>query len=472
LQEKCAYYVFSRILRVQEKWAMPQITNWFGDIVSEPAVIVDAQSAAEIAAILKDPVKFPSPVRAVGSIHSTSACTVAEGGTVIRMKGMNKILAIGKDTVTVQAGAQHIDVSQALEKKKLQFFVNTEIGNLTAGSAACCGTKDAAMPGELGQVNSYVTAVKMVLPSGEMREVSDESDAKLMTQIRSSYGTFGIVTEVTFRVRKLTPMAVHHETFTLEDFTAQFPALLKRGDSLMFYIFPFENLITVEFRRYNPEAKGPANRHAWSIRNFQWATSGPAACADATKLIADKGIRYKIIDGLNQTWRFTLENVVSSENTVPGDQIIRYPSPPATSKYTFSFWAFPEKDYPAALAAYFQFSREYYQATGYRVDMLNVGYRVTKDRSSLLSYSDSANVITIDPVCTGNPGWKEFVTAYNDFCSSHGGFPLINQTESFTREQAVKAYGTRLDTLAKARKKFDPEGRLLTPYFKDLLGIA
>ena len=60
--------------------------------------------------------------------------------------------------------------------------------------------------------------------------------------------------------------------------------------------------------------------------------------------------------------------------------------------------------------------------------MLYVGYRIMKDRQSLLSYSWDGNVMTIDPVSTANPGWTEFLAAYNQFCSDHGGIPLLNQT--------------------------------------------
>src|ERR1700729_1810005 len=123
------------------------VTNWFGNIVSHPQVVVDANSVDDIVRVLKDPTQYPSPVRAVGSNHSTSPCGAADGGTLIRMK-MNRILNIGADTLTVEAGALHIDLAKALEAKNLQFYVNTEIGSLTSGSAACAGTKDASMPGE------------------------------------------------------------------------------------------------------------------------------------------------------------------------------------------------------------------------------------------------------------------------------------------------------------------------------------
>src|SRR5206468_2945540 len=130
-------------------------------------------------------------------------CGTSEGGTLIRMK-MNRILNIDAKSVTVEGGAIYIDIADELRKHGLQFHVTTEIGNLSAGSAACCGTKDSSFPGEYGQVGSYVTRVKMVLPSGEIVEITDDQP-ELMQKVRCSYGTFGIVFEVTFKVRKLVP---------------------------------------------------------------------------------------------------------------------------------------------------------------------------------------------------------------------------------------------------------------------------
>jgi FAD binding domain/D-arabinono-1,4-lactone oxidase len=450
---------------------MPQVTNWFGDITSNPAVVVQASSVDDIVAVLKNPGQYPSPVRAVGSNHSTSACGVADGGTLIQMSKMNAIVKIASDTVTAQAGAIYIDVAQELEKRGLQFFVNTEIGNLSVGSAACCGTKDASMPGEFGQVNSYVTSIKMVLPSGDLLEVTD-AQPDLMQMARSSYGTFGIVYEATIRVRPIQPMAVHHETFTLQDFTAQLPALMARGESMMYYIFPFDNLITVEFRRYNPGATGEPNRIAWPLRNYMWASAGPLFCAQVEAGVSNKEIRYGIIDNFCALWRFKLENLVSSDNTIATDQIIRYPPVGGDSRYTFSLSAFPEANYAAVLTDYFAFCKDYYKQQGYRTNMLNVGYWIAQDRSSLLSYSYDSGVMTIDPVSTANPGWPAFLTAYNQFCSTHGGVPLFNQTDEITPAQVRQALGDRLKTFAAARQNYDPKGRLLNAFFREMLSAS
>jgi FAD/FMN-containing dehydrogenase len=444
------------------------MTNWFGDLAWHPQAVVEANSVNDIVAVMKNPDRYPSPVRAAGSIHSTARVDVAEGGTVIKMK-MNKILEIRADSVRVEAGAIYIDIAQELEKRQLQFYVNTEIGMLTAGAAACAGTKDSSFPGQYGQVGSYVSGVKMVLPSGDLLEVTEDKEPELMQQIRSSYGLFGVIYEVTYRVRPLTPMHVHHETYKIEDFIAKLPELKASNQALMYYLFPFDDMITIECRRDNPAATGNPDRHVWVLRNYLWSKAGPKLAREIEETIDNHTIRYGVIDSFNAMSRFKLEHLIRSDYTIPSDQIIRYPLVADDSRYTFSLFAFPEESYPTVLPAYYKFCRDYYQQHGYRSNMLNVGYRIAKDQNALLSYSYDGNVMTVDPVSTGNPGWKDFLAAYNQFCSDHNGLPLFNQTYGVTHAIAQKAYGKRLEKFEEARKTFDPNNRLLNDYFAEVL---
>jgi FAD/FMN-containing dehydrogenase len=444
------------------------VTNWFGNVVSHPAVIVEANSVDDIVAVMKDPVKYPSPVRAVGSNHSTAPCGVADGGTLVQIK-MNKILNIGPDSLTVQADAVHLDMAKALEAKQLQFYVNTEIGSLSAGSAGCAGTKDASFPGEYGQVGSYVTGVKMVLPNGDLLEVTEDAQPDLMQKIRSSYGLFGIIYEVTYKVRPLTPMHVHHTTYSLEDFLAALPDLKALNYSLMYYMFPFANKVTVEFRKYNPGATGEPNRTAWPLRNFIWGSSGPKLAQHVQETVSIPSIRYGIIDAFNAAWRLQLENIVCSDYTIPGDQIIHYPPVSDDSRYTFSLFAFAEDDFPSAVTDFFKFCNDYYAQKGYRSDLLYVGYRIAQDQKAFLSYSYDGTVMTIDPVSTANPGWFDYLDVYNQFCSDRNGRPLLNQTPGLTPAIVQKAYGDRLKQFGDMRKQYDPNDRMLNDYFRTLL---
>ena len=77
--------------------------NWFGDIRWTPAVVARPSSEQELIAIVKDHGRFPSPLRAAGSGHSTTRCVIADGGTIVDMRGMNRIIRIDGQTVSAQA---------------------------------------------------------------------------------------------------------------------------------------------------------------------------------------------------------------------------------------------------------------------------------------------------------------------------------------------------------------------------------
>src|SRR3989442_1414048 len=95
---------------------------------------------------------------------------------------------------------------------------------ISVGRRASWSTLAASMPGEYGQVNSYCVGMKLVLPSGEILEVT-EDDPELLRAARSSFGLFGIAYEVTFKVRPLQAMAVEHKVFKVDDYARQLPEL-------------------------------------------------------------------------------------------------------------------------------------------------------------------------------------------------------------------------------------------------------
>ena len=444
-------------------------TNWEESIKLNPSTVVYPETAEDIVGIVTDATSYPSPLRSAGSRHSTTHCAVSDRGTLLVTRRLDRIVSIDNHglTVTAQAGALYIDVAKALEARGLQFYVNVEIGNLTMGSAACTGTKDASFPGEMGQVCSYLVSARVITSDGQEIEVN-ESDPELLQAFRSSYGLLGVVHEVTFRVRRLQAMSVHHRTYTLDEFEHVLPELKQEPYSIMYYLFPFNNNLTVEFRRYDSNAQ-PSGRKAWWLRNLAWKTLAPAVSALATRYIKAKGLRFTVLDNFYRLLQVILDRVVHSNSSYPADQVIRYPEKKGLSKYTFSIWAFPEENIVDTMRAYYGFCQAYYREHGYRCDVLNVGYRIEQDQNPLFSYSWQGNVMTLDPVCTATePGWDEFLKAYNQFCHEHNGVPLFNQSKWLTPEQVDKAFGSRVLAFEKTRRQLDPEGRFLNDYFREL----
>ncbi|MCH9672387.1 MAG: FAD-binding oxidoreductase [Gammaproteobacteria bacterium] len=447
--------------------------NWEESIDLKASTVVHAQSVADIIDVVTDPSRYPSPVRTAGSRHSTTHCGVCDGGTLLVTRKMDRIIDIDTDaqTVTVEAGALYIDVAKALEAVGFQFFVNVEIGNLTMGSAACTGTKDASMPGEKGQVCSYCIGMKLVLASGQTKHVT-EAEPLLLQAARSGYGLLGAVYEVTFRIKPLQAMSVYHRTYTLDEFEAVLPELQRSGRSIMYYLFPFLDSITVEFRQYVTDTP-PSNRWMWKVRNLFWKTLAPSASHLLTRFVRPRPLRNAATNMFYRCIQIIMNVAMRSNATYAGDQLIRYPERKGFDKYTFSIWAFDEKRIVSTMRAYYQFCRDYDRDHGYRCDMLNVGYRIEKDTNPLLSYSFDGTVMTLDPVCTGRePGWDDFLRAYNEFCSEHGGVPLFNQSKWLSRRQVDKAFGSRLAELERYRSRLDPRGRFINDYFRDLLAAG
>ena len=131
---------------------------------------------------------------------------------MLDMTGMTRILEIGDDFVTAEAGALYIDVAEELARHDKQFHINTEIGNVTLGAAACAATKDSSLIGtsHWGQVSSFVSGIKIVKPDGTVARYNENDHPDEMRLLRSSYGLLGVLVEVTLRIKPTTAVYARH----------------------------------------------------------------------------------------------------------------------------------------------------------------------------------------------------------------------------------------------------------------------
>ena len=96
------------------------INSWDQTWTYRPKVLVTPQSVDDLVEIMKDRARYPSPVRPAGSMHSTARMNGDdEGGTMVDMKAMNRILRFGEDTATVEAGVSHSDARLRPERTGL-----------------------------------------------------------------------------------------------------------------------------------------------------------------------------------------------------------------------------------------------------------------------------------------------------------------------------------------------------------------
>ncbi len=445
------------------------ITNWEGGVTYRPVAVVKPQTIDDVVRVVTDKLRYPSPVRAVGKLHSPAPCSADDGGTMLDMTGMTRILEIGEDFVTAEAGALYIDVAEELARRGKQLHINTEIGNVTLGAAACAATKDSSLIGtsHWGQVSSFVSGVKVVRADGAIATYTEAENSAEMRLLRSSYGLLGVTVEVTLKTKPLTAISAEHRIYTLAGFRAAVPGLIAQKYALMMYFYPFLDRVMVELRRELPGV-APTSSGRWWVRNAFWRTLG-------TMFITNVSPNNRIAEALRGYYDRALTRAtclaVGGKRTRPQAQIIRHRDKPGRYMFVFSMWSFDEDRFFDVLEDYFRFCRDYAEETGFRCDLPAVGYRMVKDQNALLSYTHDTDAMSIDPASTGGPGWDAFLKAFNAFSSERGGHPLFNQTKHLTPEQVRKAYGARWEEFARARRQWDPQDRLLSRYFAELLAV-
>lgn len=449
-----------------------KVTNYDGGVTASPRQLVYIESVAQLQAVLRDPVQYPSPVRAMGSYHSLTPCASSDG-TILDMSRFNRVLAIDHKnmTLTAQAGLQIIHASLALRAEKLQLYTNIEIGNMTVGSAACCHSKDALDGREFGQVSSYIARIKWVSPSGELMEASEDRDPELLYLIKSSYGLAGVIYEVTFRVK---PAEIVSFTYTPRPVAALTEAevtrILDRSEGLICWTVGktavFQNCRRADGIGPFSSLMAAGRRHLWNRTeaSVSRAIARYAPTQPTRNLLQDGwfGVAKMMYGALSLTGGFHLH---AYEKTV------NYEHTSAAAKYVFTFWAFPRAEWLRNLRGYLLFADAHFKKYGFRCNMPLGSYYIRKDRHSLLSYSHDGDIFSIDPIHapTDRAPWDRFLHQFNEFANQRGGVPLLNQSPFVTRQHVEAAYGPRWRQFTDFVRTGDPGGRMLNPFFAALL---
>jgi len=452
-----------------------QVVNYDGSITCSPQQLVYPQTVEEIQAILRDPANYPSPVRAMGNYHSLTPC-VSSDGTIINMSKMAQVVAIDSTnlTFTAQAGLEIIEASKALRTHNLQMMLNIEIGNMTLGSAACCHSKDALDGIEFGQVSSYVTQIKWVTPSGDLAEASEADSPDLLYQARSSYGLFGIVYEVTLRIKPIEALHLTYLPRPVDQLTqAEVDNILDTSEGLICWTVGRTSIFQQRHRVADP---GILSSLLADVRRFLWNYEGAHVGQFIDRFITNKNLR----DALQQG-DFDAAKLLYADLHLAGgipllapDKTIDYSKTPNDAKYAFTFWAFPRAQWLDTLRAYLDFADQYFTSTGFRCNMPLGAYHIRLDPSALLSYTHDQEIFSLDPIhaSTDNTAWHAFLQEFNDFSYQHNGIPLLNQSPFVELKHVQAAYGQRWLQFSAAVRTQDPSGRMLNPFFAALLSPA
>jgi FAD binding domain/D-arabinono-1,4-lactone oxidase len=457
------------------------ISNWNGSACCTPAEIVAPRNVDELVDVVKNTYLYPSPLRAVGELHSLNECFTTTG-TIVLMHHFNEIGDPVDGRVTVGAGVRMIDLMRKLKQTpwRLQLEVVPEIGNATAGSVACCGTKDSSLgPSGLGQISSTVVGVKMIDPRGQLVSVTEAADPKGLREVRSSYGLFGVVYAVTFALRSLTKVTYRYVSLKLDPLPT-FKNVLGDADGFLGFLLPYRREIIVERRSMVAENApiGWTDRLGLRLRTKAWKTGARVGLFN----IPLTGLPALFSSYLLRWWigvtdlglrKFFLW-IVGKYTTYRVDAMIDFDRSRA-SYFDFTFWAFPVSRWGTVVPAYLRFCESFQRRTGFRPALPTEVYFIRQDNHGLLSFSPNEDIFTLDMVNStprtseDEVSWRWMNREYNDFAATHGGRPLLNQTKELSRSVVHRSLGADWQTFAATRLLADKDGRFLNEFFKSLL---
>ena len=448
------------------------IVNYDGSITCSPQQVVIPTTVEQIQAVLRDTVNYPAPVRAKGTYHSLTPCASTDG-TIIDMTEMAQLVSIDPNnlTITAQAGMQVIDVEKALRPHGLQLHTNIEIGNMRLGSAACCHSKDALDGIEFGQFSSYVTQIKWVAPDGTLKSASEQSDPALLQKMRSSHGLVGVIYEVTLQVK---PIEALHFTYLPRPFDeltqAEVDHLLDTSEGLICWTVQRECVFQ---QRHKVESAGIIGSLCADVRRNLWSHDVANAGHFIAYNFSDPVIRNALGNGEADVCKalYGALHLAGGFTLLAPDKTIDYSKTQASGKYAFTFWAFPRSKWLQTMGAYLDFAEDHFKRTGFRCNMPLGSYHIRPDRHSLLSYTWDEEIFSIDPIHAVSDlgAWQTFLKQFNEFSYQRGGIPLLNQSPFVERRHVEQAFGQRWLDFSAWVREMDPSGRMLNPYFAELL---
>ncbi|MFD1697402.1 FAD-binding oxidoreductase [Roseibium aestuarii] len=189
------FFWFSPVLK-------PQLEDCRAEIVVRPVNVEGVMQVASAAARLR----LPVTIRGGGTGNYGQAVPL-EGGIVLDMGGLDRVLEVAPAVGTFEAGATMLEIDKALapDGQELRFYPSTRkqatIGGFVAGGAAGAGS---CTWGQLADPGA-VLAVQVVTVEEEPRLITLEGPDVL--KVLHAYGINGIIVSVTVPLAPAHPWA-------------------------------------------------------------------------------------------------------------------------------------------------------------------------------------------------------------------------------------------------------------------------
>ncbi|MGC5322339.1 D-arabinono-1,4-lactone oxidase [Micromonospora arida] len=175
-----------------------EFVNWSGSLSFTPAEYAEPADEDEVRALVRRARQDGTPVRPVGSGHSSSPL-VRTDGILLSLDRMAGVISDRGNLATVWAGTRLNTLGEGLYDAGLAMDNLGDVDYQSIAGATATGTHGTGL--RFGNLSTQVAGVRLVTGTGEILDIGADSNPELLPAVRLSLGALGVVTRVTLQVQ-------------------------------------------------------------------------------------------------------------------------------------------------------------------------------------------------------------------------------------------------------------------------------
>jgi FAD-linked oxidoreductase len=419
-------------------------SNWSGSVTSNPASLAAPATVEELQSVIRTSAGL---LRVRGAGHSFTPL-VASAGTIISLDKLAGMRSHDRDKnqATFAAGTRLGDLTTALEGIG-QALAN--MGDIDKQSiAGALGTATHGTGSQLGAYHTLVDRVELVDGKGEILSFERGKHGDILNAIGVALGVFGVLTEVTLNNLPSYRLKKRRWAVPLGDMLSGFGTLMTDHRSAEFFVVPHSAhaIFVASDITDQPVTQRPADSDEEGLRTLRLLRSGLGWLPLARRALIRNAVRRMAPEDYVEDW---LRAYTSDRRT----------------RFNEMEYHLPIEEGPKAIAKIVELTEKAFPEVYFPIEVRTVA----SDEFWLSPfYKRPTCSIAIHHDARENP--LPFFKAAEPVFRKYGGRPHWGKMHTLTAPD-LRALYPRFDEAMEVRRDIDPDGRFVTPYIADLLGL-
>nr|WP_033671273.1 FAD-binding oxidoreductase [Bacillus cereus group sp. BfR-BA-01315] len=417
--------------------------------------------------LVKDANTSGEKISIAGMQHSQGGQTYYPNGTVLDMKGYNKILEFDpeKKRIRVQSGVTWDDIQKKVNPYGLAVQVMQSQNIFTVGGSLSVNVhgRDIRHEALIDTVESF----RLLMADGTVKNVSREENADLFPYVIGGYGLFGVILDVTLKLTDDELYEMQTKTLDYKEYTAYFKEKVKKEENVRMHlarisVAPNSFLKEMYVTDY-VVAENQNKREEYSKLKEENIIAAPKFFLGLSRY-SDWGkntfwdIQRNYMERINGTYE-TRNNVMRSDST-----FMEYENPNRTEVLQEYFVPIDH------FTAYIDDLRNVLNKE--ELNLLNITIRyVEKNENAVLSYAKDDMFALVLLINQGRSEseikkTKAVLGKMIDVTLKHNGSYYLPYYSYPTKQQLEQAY-PRIEEFLQKKKESDPQERFVNLFYKE-----